>query len=34
MVEKIKTYLPGEALPFKLSFKDEMLREGEVMLRH
>jgi hypothetical protein len=32
MVEKWKTHLPGKALPFKSSFEDEMLREGEVML--
>jgi hypothetical protein len=30
--ENLKTYLPRECCPFELSFKDEMLREGEVML--
>jgi hypothetical protein len=32
MVEKMEIHLPGKALPFKSSFKDEILREGEVML--
>jgi hypothetical protein len=30
--ENLKTYLPGERCPFKSSFEDETLREGEVML--
>ena len=32
MVKEIGIYLPRKAPPFKLSFKDEMLGEGEVIL--
>jgi hypothetical protein len=32
--KSIGTHLPGKRCPFELSFEDEMLREGEVMLWH
>ena len=34
MVKEMKIYLPREAPPFELSFKDKILREGEVILQH
>ena len=32
MVKEIGIHLPRKVLPFKSSFKDEMLGEGEVIL--
>jgi hypothetical protein len=30
--ENLKIYLPREHCPFELSFRDKILREGEVIL--